>query len=202
MARGDVSLIKILASVLPELLFCDGRGCSLKSTDLRNNRRPLCSSFPVLGLLVLIAGCHGRAGRSQDAPMNRRELADMGRAEIVEECGKQTGLHEDVFMLRDRVTFGGIGYSLDEALRLESELQSEAAGGRHPADQAACIAKFASYLESLSDPLVEADARLKELDASAFTDASKEAERQAEKKLLESDKPEDAGIPPIEQKHY
>jgi hypothetical protein len=147
--------------------------------------------------------------------MNRRELADMGRAEIVEECGKQsyelvkkglivseTGLHEDVFMLRDRVTFGGIGYSLDEALRLESELQSEAAGGRHPADQAACIAKFASYLESLSDPLVEADARLKELDASAFTDASKEAERQAEKKLLESDKPEDAGIPPIEQKHY
>jgi hypothetical protein len=46
----------------------------------------------------------------------------MGRAEIVEECGKQSyelakkglivseiGLHEDVFVLRDRVTFGGIG---------------------------------------------------------------------------------------------
>ncbi len=147
--------------------------------------------------------------------MNRRELADMGRAEIVEECGKQSyelakkglivseiGLHEDVFMLRDRVTYGGIGYSLDEALRLESELQSEATGGRHPADQAACIAKFGAHLESLSDPLVEEDARRKELDASAFTDASKEAERQAEKKLLESDKPEDAEIPPVQQKDY
>jgi hypothetical protein len=145
--------------------------------------------------------------------MSPRELIDMGRAEIVDECGKQsyelarkglivseTGLHEDVFVLRNRVTFGGIGYSLDETLRLESELQAEAEGGRHPADQAACIAKFASHLESLSDPLVDADARLKELDASAFTDSAKKAERQAEKELLDSDKPEDAVLP--KQKPY
>jgi hypothetical protein len=187
----------------------------LKSGNLRNSWRPLCCGFPVLGLLLLTAGCHGRRERSQAAPKNPRELVNTGRAEIVEECGKQSyelakkglivseiGLHEDVFVLRDRVTFGGIGYSLDEALRLESELQDEAAGGRHPADQAECIAMFASHLESLSDPLVEADARRKELDASAFTYSAKEAERQAEKKLLQSDKPENAEIPPFQQKDY
>jgi len=187
----------------------------LKSGDLRNSLRQLCCGLPVVGLLLLIAGCHGRAGKPQDTLMNPHELIDKGRAEIVDECGKQSyelakkglivseiGLHEDVFVLRDRVTFGGIGYSLDETLRLESELQAEASGGRHPADQAACIAKFASHLESLSDPLVEADARLRELDASAFTDSAKEAQRQADKKLLDSDKPDDAVLPPIEQKPY
>ena len=174
----------------------------MKSGDLRNSLRQLCCGLPVVGLLLLIAGCHGRAGKPQDTPMNPHELIDKGRAEIVDECGKQSyelakkglivseiGLHEDVFVLRDRVTFGGIGYSLDETLRLESELQAEAAGGRHPADQAACIAKFASHLESLSDPLVEADERLKELDASAFKDAAREADEQAEKTLREPEMP-------------
>ena len=136
------------------------------------------------------------------------ELAEKGRAEIVEECAKQSyetaskgliiseiGLHEDVFMLRDRVTYGAIGYSLDEALRLEEMLRAEANGSRHPVDQAECIHRFADHLEGVSDPLVEGDQRMKELDASAFKDASKEVEeerlREAEKKLNPKDKQQD-----------
>jgi hypothetical protein len=160
-------------------------------------------------LMVLIAGCRtheksdrslmarlSRAGHLKTAPPKPGELAEKGRAEITEECAKQSyetaskglivseiGLHEDVFMLRDRVTYGAIGYSLDEALRLESMLRTEAGDTAHSASQAECIQHFAEHLESLSDPLVDGDERLKELDASAFKDAAKEAERQAEEKL-------------------
>jgi hypothetical protein len=176
----------------------------VKRRDSKRKRRALSLWLSVIGLFVLVAGCHGRESRETDAPPKPGELANRGRAEIVEECGKQsydlvskglivseTGLHEDVFVLRDRVTFGGIGYSLGEALRLESELRAEAKGGAHPAEQAGCIAKFADHLEGLSDPLVEGDQRLKELDASAFTNATKEAEKQAEKKLRGPEKPEE-----------
>jgi hypothetical protein len=136
------------------------------------------------------------------------ELAEKGRAEIVEECAKQSyetaskgliiseiGLHEDVFMLRDRVSYGAMGYSLDEALRLEEMLHAEANGQQHPADQTECIRRFAEHMESLSDPLIEDDQRLKELDSSAFKDASKEAQeermREAEKALDPKRKPQD-----------
>jgi hypothetical protein len=97
----------------------------------------------------------------------------------------ETGLHEDVFALRDRVSYAGVGYGLDEAQRLEDLLRAESRVAGHPADQANCIEAFAQHLEMLSDPLVEADERRKELDASAFTDASKEAQEQADKKLRE-----------------
>jgi hypothetical protein len=160
-------------------------------------------------LMVLIAGCrtHEKSDRSLMARLSRAghlqmtapkpgELAEKGRAEIREECAKQSyetaskglivseiGLHEDVFMLRDRVTYGAIGYNLDEALRLESMLRTEASDTTHSASQVECIQHFAEHLESLSDPLVEGDERLKEMDASAFKDAAKEAERQADEKL-------------------
>ena len=55
-------------------------------------------------------------------------VAEKGKAAIVAECEKQsyetaskgvivseTGLHEDVFVLRDRVSYAGVGYGLDEA---------------------------------------------------------------------------------------
>jgi hypothetical protein len=129
------------------------------------------------------------------------ELAEKGKATIVAECEKQsyetarkglivseTGLHEDVFVLRERVSYTGVGYGLDEAQRLEDLLRAEAKVAGHPADQADCIEAFAEHLETLSDPLVEADERRKELDASAFTDAAKEAQEQADKKLREADK--------------
>ena len=90
-------------------------------------------------LVLLAAGCHSReksdrtllarlerAGHLKVAPPKPGELAKKGRTEIVDECAKQSyetaskglivsevGLHEDVFMLRDRVTYGAIGYSLD-----------------------------------------------------------------------------------------
>jgi hypothetical protein len=132
-------------------------------------------------------------------PPKPGELAEKGKAEIVAECEKQsyetarkglivseTGLHEDVFVLRDRVSYAGVGYGLDEAQRLEDLLRAEAKVAGHPAAQADCIEAFAEHLETLSDPLVEADERLKELDASAFSDARKEAEEQADKKVREA----------------
>ena len=129
------------------------------------------------------------------------ELAEKGKAEIVAECEKQSyetaskglimsevGLHEDVFVLRDRLTYTGIGYQLDEAQRLEELLRAEAKVGGHPGDQANCIKEFAEHLESLSDPLVEADKRRKELDVSAITDAAKEDQEQADRKLRDADR--------------
>lgn len=170
-------------------------------------------ALPLMGLSILIAGCHAgqrsgdatllerisRVGHSMGAP-KPGELAEKGKATIVAECEKQsyetaskgvivseTGLHEDVFVLRDRVSYTGVGYGLDEAQRLEDLLRAEAKVAGHPAEQAACIETFAEHLETLSDPLVEADERRKELDASAFTDAAKEAQEQADKKLREAD---------------
>jgi hypothetical protein len=166
-----------------------------------------------MGLSILVAGCHGgqqsgdatllerisRVGHSREAP-KPGELAEKGKAAIVTECEKQsyettskglivseTGLHEDVFVLRDRVSYVGVGYGLDEAQRLEDLLRVEAKVAGRSAEQANCIQAFAEHLEGLSDPLVEADARRKELDASAFTDAAKEAQEQADKKLREAD---------------
>jgi len=162
-----------------------------------------------MGVLVLLTGCHSRqqsgdptllerisrVGRSNVAP-KPGELAERGRSEITVECEKQsyetakkglivseTGLHEDVFTLRDRVSFGAIGYGLDEAMRLEGLLRTEAKATGHSAEQAECIQEFAAHLESVSDPLVEADERLKELDASAFEDSTKAAQEQAERQL-------------------
>ena len=167
-----------------------------------------------IGMLLLVAGCRSRqsgdstflerisnAGRSKvQAPMPG-ELAEKGRAEISAECETQsyenaskglivseTGLHEDVFTLRDRVTYGAIGYGLDEALRLEALLRAEAGAAGQSAEKSRCIQEFAEHLDTLSSPLVEGDERLKELDASAFKDAAREAQEQADKKLREPEK--------------
>jgi hypothetical protein len=168
----------------------------------------------VMGLLLLVAGCHAgqqsgdatllerisRVGRPKKAP-KPGELAEKGKTAIVRECEKQSyetaskglivseiGLHEDVFVLRDRVSYAGVGYDLAEAQRLEDLLGAEAKVAGHPAEEANCIEAFAEHLETLSDPLVEADERLKELDASAFNDAAKEAQEQADKKLREAER--------------
>ena len=177
-----------------------------------------------VGLLLLVAGCHAgqqsgdatllerisRVGHARRAP-KPGELAEKGKAAIVTECEKQsyetaskglivseTGLHEDVFALRDRVSYVGVGYELDEAQRLEDLLRAESRVAGHPADQANCIEAFAEHLETLSDPLVEADERLRELDASAFSDATKEAHEQADKKLREADRSNEQRTPPPE----
>lgn len=178
----------------------------------------VCRGVSVMCALVLVtlvvAGCRARqsgdatllerisrVGRSNEA-LKPGELAEKGRMEIATECEKQsyetakkglivseTGLHEDVFTLRDRVSYGAVGYSLDEAIRLEALLRTEAKVAGRPAEQTECIQRFAEHLETLSDPLVEADERQKELDVSAFNDAAKEAQEQADKKLREPEKP-------------
>jgi hypothetical protein len=75
---------------------------------------------------------------------------------------------------------------LDEALRLESLLHAEAAGLGHPTEQALCIQEFADHLKSLTDPIVVADERQRELDIAAFKDSTKEAQEQADKSLVEN----------------
>jgi hypothetical protein len=163
-----------------------------------------------MAMLILVAGCHtrqqsgdttllqriSRVGHAKVQPPAPGELAERGRAEIAEQCAKQsyenarkglivseTGLHEDVFALRDLVSYGAIGYGLDEALRLESMLGLEANGPGQSADQGSCIREFVEHLETLTDPLVEADERQKELNVSAFEDSAKAAQEQADKKL-------------------
>ena len=176
----------------------------------------------VMGIVVLIAGCHSRpqdrdrtlferiarAGRSKAAMPRPGDLAERGRAEITDECAKQsfetaskglivseTGLHEDVFTLRDRVSYGAIGFGLDEALRLETLLRAEAKAGGHPTEEADCIEEFAEHLESVSDPLTEEDERMKEMDASAFKDSAKQAQEDAEKQLREAEKAAQSKMP-------
>jgi hypothetical protein len=129
------------------------------------------------------------------------ELAEKGRAAITEECAKQsyetsskglivseTELHEDVFALRDRVSYGEDAYKLDEALQLELLLHAEVDGLGHPTDQTECVRDFAEHLETLTDPLIEADERQRELDLSAFQNSAKEAQEQADKQLSDSER--------------
>jgi hypothetical protein len=157
-----------------------------------------------------MAGCHATRSTGSETLMNRIAraghlrgqevkpgvLAEEGRAAISDQCEKQsyetaskglfvseTGLHEDVFALRNRVSYGEIAYGLDEALRLESLLSTEANNPAHSKDQGDCVREFAEHMESLTDPMVEADMRQKELDVSAYKDSTREAEEQAEKKL-------------------
>jgi hypothetical protein len=164
----------------------------------------------VAGMLVLVAGCHvsrstgsetlmdriARVGSLRGQEVKPGVLAEEGRAAISNQCEKQSyetaskglfaseiGLHEDVFALRNRISYGEIAYGLDEALRLESLLKAEANDPTHSKDQGDCIREFAEHMESLTDPMVEADMRQKELDVSAYKDSAREAEEQAEKKL-------------------
>lgn len=170
----------------------------------------------LVGILCLGTGCHSPQ-RNSDATLLERisrathpkveaprpgTLAEKGRAAITDECAKQsyetaskglivseTGLHEDVFALRDRVSYGESAYGIDEALRLESLLRTEANGLGHPAEQERCIQAFAEHLEALTDPMVEADERLKELDVSAFNDSAKKAQEEAAKQIRAAEKP-------------
>jgi hypothetical protein len=96
-------------------------------------------------------------------------------------------LHEDVFSLRDRISYGEDAYRLDEALQLESLLHAEADGLGRPTDQTKCIREFSEHLERLTDPLIEADERQRELDVSAFKDSMKEAEQQVDRRLSGSE---------------
>jgi hypothetical protein len=182
-----------------------------------------CRLVLVVGTLLLVVGCRAkqqggdstlldrisRVGHLKATTPKPGELAEKGRAAIADQCAKQSyqtaskgliasepGLHEDVFALRNRVSYGEMAYGLDEALRLDALLHAEANTLGHPPEQTACIEEFAEHLETLTDPMVEADQRLKELDASAFKDSEKEAQEQTEKTLHETEKPVDPRMQP------
>ncbi len=156
----------------------------------------------MVALLMLLTGCHsGR--RVQDSQLyarlsrighrhsgtGRDELAKSGAAAVVTQCGKatfanvreglivgQTGLHEDVFEMRDPISFHTVWYGLDDTLQMEEMLGAEARVGGHSEAQAECIRSFAEHLESLTDPIVESDRLQKEIDLSAFSKAAREAQ--------------------------
>ena len=161
-----------------------------------------------------IAGCHG-GSRVKDSRLYERlsrvgrslgrgrtdEMARRGAAAVVTQCDKasfanvrnglivgRTGLREDVFEMRDPHSFRTLEYGLDDTLRMEAMLRVEAKVGGHSAEEAGCIRKFADNLESLTDPLVDADKLQREIDLSAFSKAAKEA--QDEKQLENSTLPE------------
>lgn len=175
----------------------------------------------IVGLLGMAVGCHAKMpgtnigfaepmaqrGQFDSAEASAKKVADAGEA-IAGACAKEpyanaheglvvteTGLHEDVFELRDRVSYKSLAYGQWEAQRLEALLRKEAGAAgspSYPAEQAECIRQFADHMQTLTDPLVEADAEQKQLDVSAFNDASKEAQQETdeEEKAIE---PSDAG---------
>jgi hypothetical protein len=151
---------------------------------------------------MLIAGCHlgrqngvvlaGRAsmGQAKTTSLGPNHLAAEGSAIITATCGKQsfeyarglisshTGLHEDVFALRSGTSYAAIAFGLDDALLLEDVLRKELKENQEPAEQWECVRQFEGYLETLTDPMVEHDKLTKELDATALSDSTREAQEE------------------------
>jgi hypothetical protein len=128
-------------------------------------------------------------------PETPAALAADGSASIARECTKEsfanvrkgmiageTGLHEDVFELRQRSSLVAIPFGLNETLRLEALLRTEATASGRSKQQADCLLGFSDHLTTLTDPILERDRLQKEIDVSALNDATKEIQEQAEKK--------------------
>jgi hypothetical protein len=155
------------------------------------------------GMVMLMEGCHSghqsdallkglsNLAQAQTAKLGPNHLATEGDAAITETCAKQsfenarnglivsqTGLHEDLFGMRRRTSYGSIAFSLDDALRLEDVLRKELNESRQPAGERECVQQFVGYLETLTDPIVEQDKLAKDLDAAAFRDSSREAQEE------------------------
>ena len=156
------------------------------------------TSIVLLGLLGTVTGCHStterrtmEASRMSTSPA---KLAEDGWATIAAICEKEsfaaarkglivaeTGLREDVFLLRDRGSYMPVPYGLDEAQRLVVLLRADAGAAGHSGEQAACIRQFAEHLESLTEPLVEAARRDREIDTSAFRQSDKQVQDDLER---------------------
>jgi hypothetical protein len=177
-----------------------------RRTRWKRTLSPL-SPLIVIGFLVL-SGCNvkeslqnsrlyhriARENRSNPAVPVPDKMAIVGRDAITAECATEsyanaskglivgeTGLHEDVFALRDPATLTANVYGMKETLTLEAMLRKQATAVGPATEQAACINQFAQHLQSLTDALKQADNLQKELDVSAFNDSRKEAEEQLEK---------------------
>jgi hypothetical protein len=162
----------------------------------------------LLVLPGLIAGCHEKklSDLELSRPSMQTNAADLAGASakkvggagaaVVSACKietyanaskglvvSETGLREDVLDLRDRISYKGVPFDLQETERLEALLRKEIDVPRitnYSADQAECIRQFADHMQTLIEPLVEADAEQKQLDVSAFDNASKEAQQEIE----------------------
>jgi len=148
------------------------------------------------GLSVAVLGCHGKKQEPSvtgAAPAASASLADKGAAAIATVCARQsyatakvgliageTGLQEDVFEMRDPVSYTVIPYRLRATIRLEALLRQGAEAAGRPKNQSQCMNDFADHLKQLSDPLVEAARNRKAVDALAFQDAEKQAEQEIE----------------------
>jgi hypothetical protein len=149
-----------------------------------------------VGLSVAILGCQGKKQEPSIAgvpPEASALLADKGEAAIATVCARQsyatakvgliageTGLQEDVFEMRDPVSFTIVPYRLRATVRLEALLRQGAEAAGRPKDQGQCMRDFADHLKALSDPLVEAVRSQKAVDVLAFKDAEKNAQQEIE----------------------
>ena len=147
------------------------------------------------GLTVAVLGCHGQKGPSiAGVPAEQSTLlAEKGAAAIATVCSRQTfatakvgliagetRLSEDVFEMRDPVSYTVVPYRLGAAVRLETMLRRGAIAPGRPEDQAKCMRDFADHLKELTDPLVAAAKDQSQADALAFQDAKKEAQQEIE----------------------
>lgn len=145
-------------------------------------------------LSIAVVGCHSRKeapALNQTGAANSAALADNAAAVISAVCTRQsyatarvgliagaTGLREDVFELRDPVSYKVVPYGLGATVRLEKLLRQSADAPGRPSAQAECMRQFANYFESLAVPLVDAAQDEKNIDVSAFKQAQKEAQQQ------------------------
>ncbi|MEO6909893.1 MAG: hypothetical protein ABI158_03090 [Edaphobacter sp.] len=144
---------------------------------------------------MAVLGCHGKksALSAADGAETPAVLAARAATVISAVCTRQsyatasvgliageTGLREDVFELRDPVSYRVIPYQLGTTVRLEGLLRHGAGASGRPAEQSKCMSQFADHLKTLTDPLVQTAKDEKDIDVLAFKDAEKEAQQQTE----------------------
>lgn len=157
--------------------------------------RRLCAGLLATGLTVAALGCRGKKEPSiAGVPAEQSAvLAEKGAAAIATVCSRQTfatakvgliagetRLSEDVFEMRDPVSYTVVPYRLGSTVRLETMLRRGAAVQGRPEDDAKCMRDFADHLKELTDPLVAAAKDQDQADALAFKDAEKEAQQEIE----------------------
>jgi len=83
-----------------------------------------------------------------------------------------------VFALRSGTSYASIALGLSDALKLEDVLRKHMKNNSLPSWQMGCVQQFEGYLETLTNPIMEQDKLAKDLDASAFKESTKEAQKE------------------------
>jgi hypothetical protein len=162
-----------------------------------------------MGASMAVLGCHGKkqAPLSQeqrvDGVKTPAELAESAAAAIAAVCKRQsyatarvgliageTGLREDVFELRDPVSYKVTPYRLGATVRLEGLLRKGADAAGAPGEQVDCMREFADHFKTLSDPLVEVARDEKDVDVLAFKKAQKETQQEIDMPDQETKNPQ------------